>query len=109
MIEIAKIFKQDGSIDNVALRTELERLNKILLISERLQDLYWFEFDLALGVNTLQHNLNFVPKSVIMLYVLPSTTVITTDYEEFTTKDFQLTTTAACEINCLVGSYREDL
>lgn len=109
MIDISKIFKPDGSIDNVVLRTEFEKLNTDLLAIEKLSDFQYYELALILGVNTIQHNLNFAPKSVIILNVIPSTTVITLDYENFTTTDIQLTATADCNIECLIGSYREDL
>ena len=54
----------------------------------------------------LKHNLNFIPKDVIILSTNPSTISVTFIPENFNKTTIQYTTTGACTVRCLVGSFK---
>lgn len=56
---------------------------------------------------TMKHNLTFIPKDVIILSVNPSTSTVTFQPESFTKDTISYTTTGACVIRALIGSYSE--
>jgi len=112
MMNIGSIFKPDGSIDALVLKSELEGLNDTLKIVEAISNFYYFKFTIKSGMtNILQHNLNFIPKSVIILNILPGWDYIFPDYTLFTKKELALDVligwSAEYTIECLVGSYKE--
>lgn len=89
--------------DNFRIISEEFRKNPFLLGTWRFLEL---EFLSAVTNFKYQHRLGFTPKDVIQTSVVGAGSV-TWNYSSFDRTNLDITTTGACTVRALVGSYQE--
>lgn len=55
----------------------------------------------------VQHGLGAIPKDILLTSVNPSTVSVTFKYENFTNENIIFTTSGACTVRFLAGTYKE--
>lgn len=111
-IDLTKLLT-NGNIDPLVLRRILEDIDEKIgsnFFSKFEGKFYTLTYSAAVTNELFKHNLNFVPKDVIILSSNPSTVSVSFIYESssWDSTNVVLTTDGAVTIRAFIGRYRSD-
>ena len=100
---------KDGNIDSFILQELLKTMQDYLNKQKDFSNFKFFKItETGAVVNkTVKHLLNYLPKDVIMLSTNPSTSTITFQPESYTSSDLVYSTSGACTVRFLIGTFKE--
>jgi len=103
------VISEQNEIVIESLKDILAEIQEYVNKFPAIQNFKFFQITITGAVTDYEykHNLNFIPKDVILLSVTPSTSTVTFKPQSFDRDFVVFDTTGACVIRCLIGSHSE--